>query len=209
MPTGVDDSGHDNLKQSVEARDRVLGGVRLSERGEITNVDEHHGDLASLTSEHVITLLEQPRRQNRVDVGPECALKPLPLSQTRLHAIERRGQGAKVVVLHNWQPLAIVPCRNTFGTFGEIANGLQRRRESEADGDRHREHDCQRTSDHDGQDRGITDRIEHGPKQCAGNGEPKCDCNHRQVRSRGKSRARARQRITDPGVTDKGDPHGP
>jgi len=33
-------------------------------------------------------LLRQPRRERRVDVGPERPLKSLPLSQTRLHAIE-------------------------------------------------------------------------------------------------------------------------
>jgi hypothetical protein len=42
-----------------------------------------------------------------------------------LHAVERRGQCAKVVVLNNRQALAIVRCRNTFGAFGEVANWLR------------------------------------------------------------------------------------
>jgi hypothetical protein len=37
MPTCVDDRRHDNLEQSIESGDRVFGGVRLGERGEITD----------------------------------------------------------------------------------------------------------------------------------------------------------------------------
>ena len=89
MPTGVDDGRHDDLEQGVEAGDGVLGGVGLGERGEVADVDEHHRHLAALTGEHIVALLEQPRRQTRVDVGAERRLKSLPLSQTRLHPIER------------------------------------------------------------------------------------------------------------------------
>jgi hypothetical protein len=79
VPSGVDDGGHDDLEQGVEARDGVLGGVGLGERGEVADVDEHHGHLAALTGEDVVTLLEQPRREGWVDVGPERRLKSLPL----------------------------------------------------------------------------------------------------------------------------------
>ena len=110
----------------VEAGDGVLGGVRLGERGEVADVDEHHRHLAALTGEHVVTLLEQPRRQGRVDVGPERRLKSLPLSQSRLHAVERRRQRAEVIVLNHRQALAVVAGRNTFGSFGEVANRVAR-----------------------------------------------------------------------------------
>ena len=58
VPTGVDDGRHHDLEQRVEAGDGVLGGVRLGERGEVADVDEHHRHLAALTGEHVVTLLE-------------------------------------------------------------------------------------------------------------------------------------------------------
>ena len=131
VPTGIDDGGHDDLEQRVEPGDGVLGGVRLGERREVADVDEHHRHLAALTGEHVVTLLEQPRRQGRVDVGAERRLKSLPLSQTRLHAVERRRQRAQVIVLNHRQALAVVPGRNPFGSFGEVANGSQGRRERE------------------------------------------------------------------------------
>src|ERR1700738_5056668 len=67
VATGVDDGGHDDLEQSVEAGDGVLGGVRLGEWGEVTNVDEQYGHLATLSSEDIVALLEQSRRQRRVD----------------------------------------------------------------------------------------------------------------------------------------------
>ena len=101
VPTGVDDGRHYNLEQRVEAGDRVLGGIGLGERGEVAHVDEHHGDFAALTGEDVVTLLKQPRRQDWVDVGPERRLKSLPLSQSRLHAVERRRQRAEIVVLNH------------------------------------------------------------------------------------------------------------
>jgi len=58
VPAGVHDGRHDDLEHGVEARDRVLGGVRLGERGEVADVDEHHRHLAALTGEDVITLFE-------------------------------------------------------------------------------------------------------------------------------------------------------
>ena len=101
VPTGVDHGGHDDLKQSVEPGDGVLGGVCLGERGEVADVDEHHRHLAALPGEHVVTLLEQPGREGGVDVGAECRLKSLPLSQSGLHAVERRRQSAEVIVLNH------------------------------------------------------------------------------------------------------------
>ena len=127
MPTGIDDGRHDDLEQRVEAGDGVLGGVGLGERGEVADVDEHHRHLAALTGEHVVTLLKQPRRQGGVDVGAERGLKSLPLSQTRLHAVERRRQRTEVIVLNHRQALAVVTGRNTFSSFGEVANGPQGR----------------------------------------------------------------------------------
>ena len=127
VPTGVDDGGHHDLEQGVEPGDGVLGGVGLGERGEVADVDEHHRHLAALAGEDVIALLEQPRRQGGVDVGAERGLKSLPLSQTRLHAVERRRQRAEVIVLNHRQALAVVAGRNTFGSFGEVANGSQGR----------------------------------------------------------------------------------
>jgi hypothetical protein len=60
----------------------------LASANGVTDVNEHHGHLAALTGEDVVTLVEQPRREGRVDVGPERRLKSLPLSQTGLHAVE-------------------------------------------------------------------------------------------------------------------------
>ena len=125
MPTGLDDGRHDDFEKGVEAGHGVLGSVGLSERGELPDVDEHHGHVAALTGEHVITLFEQPRRQSWVDVGAERGLKPLPLSQTGLHAVERRRQRAEVVVLNYRQAVAVVARRYAFRSFGEVANGLQ------------------------------------------------------------------------------------
>ncbi len=125
MPTGVHDGRRHDLEQCVEAGNRVLGGVRLRERGEVTDVDEHHRHLAALTGEHIVALLKQPRGQGRVDVGAEGGLKSLPLSQTRLHAVERCREHAEVIVLNHRHALTVVAGRNTFGSCGEITNGLQ------------------------------------------------------------------------------------
>jgi hypothetical protein len=80
MATSVHNGRHDNLEQGVEARNGVLGGIRLGEWSEVADVDEHHGHLAALAGEHVVALLKQSRRQDRVDIGPEGRLKSLPLS---------------------------------------------------------------------------------------------------------------------------------
>ena len=122
----------------VEPGDGVLGGVGLGERGEVADVDEHHRHLAALTGEDIVTLLKQPRRKGGVDVGAERGLKSLPLSQTRLHAVERRRQRSKVIILNHRQPLAVVAGRDTFGSFGEVAKGSKGRRE-DGDSERHRE----------------------------------------------------------------------
>src|SRR5262249_14539669 len=53
VPTSVDDGWHDDLEQGIEASDGVLGSVRFGERGEVADIDEHHGHLAALTGEHV------------------------------------------------------------------------------------------------------------------------------------------------------------
>ena len=58
VPSCVDDGRHDDLEQSVEAGDGVLGGVCLGERGEVADVNKHHRQLSALSSEDVITLLE-------------------------------------------------------------------------------------------------------------------------------------------------------
>jgi hypothetical protein len=89
-------------------------------------------------------------RRGRVDVGAERGVKSLPLSQSRLHAVERRRERAEVIVLNHRQPLAVVTGRNTFGSFGKVANGLQGRCEHGGDGDRHGEANRQHTAGHDG-----------------------------------------------------------
>jgi hypothetical protein len=58
MPTGIDDSGYHDLKQSVQAGDGFLGSIRLGERGEVADIDKYHGHLAALTGEHIVTLLK-------------------------------------------------------------------------------------------------------------------------------------------------------
>ncbi len=57
MAAGVDDRGYHYLEQGVEPGYGVLGTVRLGEWGEVTNVDEHYCDLATLTGEDIVTLL--------------------------------------------------------------------------------------------------------------------------------------------------------
>ena len=67
----------------------------------VADVHEHHRHFAAFPGKHVITLLKQPRRQGGIDIRPERRVKALPLSQSRLHAIERRRQRPEVVVLHD------------------------------------------------------------------------------------------------------------
>ena len=92
VPTGVDDSRHHDLEQRVEAGDRVLGGISLDD---ITVTSRRSPVKTSSPCS------KQPRRQNWVDVGPERRLKSLPLSQSRLHAVERRRQRTEIVVLNH------------------------------------------------------------------------------------------------------------
>lgn len=127
MSTGIDHGGHHDLEQRIQPSDGVLSRVRFGVRGEVTNVDEHHRHLAPLTGEHIVTLLKQPRRQERVDVRPECRLKSLPFSQTRLHAVEGGRQCTQVVVLDYRQALTVVAGRNAFGALGQVADRSQER----------------------------------------------------------------------------------
>ena len=90
MPTGIHHGRHHYLEQRVEPSHDILGGVRFGERREIADIDECHRHLASLTGEHVVTLFDQARGQGGIDVGAERRLQSLPLSQTRLHAVEGR-----------------------------------------------------------------------------------------------------------------------
>jgi hypothetical protein len=126
MPTSIDDRWHYDLEQSVEPRDGVLGAVGLGERGEVTDVDEHHRHLAALTGEHIVTLLKQTGREGGVDIGAECGLKSLPLSQTRLHAVERRRQRPEIIILNHREALAVISGRNALGGSVEVANWAQR-----------------------------------------------------------------------------------
>jgi hypothetical protein len=57
----------------------------------------------------------------------------LPLSQTRLHPVERRRQRAKVIILNNRQTLTVITSRHTLGSFGKVADGSQRLCERGAD----------------------------------------------------------------------------
>ena len=70
-------------------------------------------------------------------------------------------------------------------------------------------HKRQRTTDHDGEHGDLAGPIEHGRHDRAHDGEHERDREHGHVRPRGKSRARARQGVTDPGVTGDGDPGRP
>src|ERR1700743_1155348 len=47
MTTAVHDGRHDYTDTRVEACNGVHGGIRLGERGEVADVDEHHGYLAA------------------------------------------------------------------------------------------------------------------------------------------------------------------
>ena len=110
-----------------------------------------------LTGKHIVTLLEQPGRQGRVDVGAERRLKSLPVSQTRLHAVERRRQRAEVVILHHRQALAEITGRNTLSSCGEIANGLQEWRVRGPE--RRPDDEHQYTTDHHGEGRAVLGHV--------------------------------------------------
>ena len=58
VSTRLDDGGHHDVEQRVEPRHRVLSSIRLRERREVADVDEHHRHLATLTGEHVVALLQ-------------------------------------------------------------------------------------------------------------------------------------------------------
>ena len=184
----------------------ILGGVRLGERREVANIDEHHRHLTTLAGEHVITLLKQLRRESGVDVGAEGGLKSLPLSQTRLHAVERRRQRTEVIILNYRQPLAVVASCNSFSSLGEVAKGSQRRRERGGDRVRYpvAQRHCQ--PDNSAQHRNLAGRTDHDAQQCACRGEDERSREHAQVRPRGKSRSSTRQGVTDTGVTGEGGP---
>ena len=73
---------------------------------------------------------------------------------------------------------------------------------------RHPEDKRQRTPDHDEEHGILVGPIEHGRQHRAPDGEHERDCEHGHVRPRGKSRARAGQRVTNARVTGDGDPAG-
>src|SRR4029078_5917802 len=118
MPTGINNRRHHDVEKRVEPRDGLLGGIRLGERGEVADVDEHHRHLAALTCEHVVTLLEQAPRQGWVDIGAERGLKTWPLGQSGMHSVEGRCQLPKVIVLVDWQALAVISGLYSFGSCG-------------------------------------------------------------------------------------------
>ena len=71
--------------------------------------------------------------------------------------IERRRQRTKVVVLNYRQPLAVVTGCNPFGSFGEVANGLQ---EWGVRGpERRPDDDHQYTTDHHGEGRAVPGHV--------------------------------------------------
>ena len=167
MPTGIDDGGHHDLKQGVESGHDILGRVGFGEGGEVADVDEHHCHFATLAGEDIVTLFEELRREDGVDVGAEGGLKSLPLSQTRLHAVERRRQRAEVIILNYRQPLAVVASCNSFSSLGEVAKRSQRRRERGGDRVRYpvAQRHCQ--PDNSAQHRDLAGLTDHDPQQCA------------------------------------------
>jgi hypothetical protein len=205
VPTGIDDRRHHDVEQGIEAGDGVLGGVGLGERGEVTDVDEHDRHLAALPGKYVIPLLKQTCGEGWVDVGAERGLKSLSLSQTGLHAVERRRQRTEVVVLNHRQALAVVTSGNPLSCLGEVANGTQGRRDDGTDGVCP-EAERQRGPDHNGEDRDLTGRIQHGPQHRAHDGKREHGGGHREVQPCGIRRARPRQGVSDPRVPGEGGP---
>ena len=57
-------------------------------------------------------------------VGAEGCVESSPFGQTRLHAVERGGQGTEVVVLDDGQALVVVPSRDPLCSPGQVANRL-------------------------------------------------------------------------------------
>jgi hypothetical protein len=150
VSAGIEDGRHDDLEERVEMGDGVLGRVCLGKGREVADVDEHDRDIAALTGEHVVTLLEKSGREGRVHVGAECRPQSLTLGEPGLHPVERTGQGAEIVVLHHRQSLAVVTGRDALGAFGQIPYRSQRRRERGADRDRYRKEQCEESGDEDG-----------------------------------------------------------
>src|SRR5262249_12064669 len=106
---------------------------------------------------NIIPLLKQPRRQGRIDVSPKSRLQSLPLSQTRLHPVERRRQRAEVVILHHRQALTEITGRNTLSSCREIANGLQEWRVRGPERRPNEEH--QYATDHHGERRAMLGHV--------------------------------------------------
>jgi hypothetical protein len=105
-------------------------------------------------------------------------LKSLPLSQTGLHAVERR---TKVIVLNHRQALAEVAGRDAFGAFGKISNRAQGWRERGTDGQGHPEAECQRAPDHDEENRFLARQLDHGRQHRADDSEHEQGREHEHV----------------------------
>ena len=79
--------------ETMNLNRRVYGGIGMVSRSfgapnTASAPSPRNRYLAALTSEHVVALFEQPSRECGIDLSAKCALKSLPLSQTRLHAVE-------------------------------------------------------------------------------------------------------------------------
>jgi hypothetical protein len=49
-------------------------------------------------------------------------VESLAFGQPGLHAVERCGQGAEVIVLHHRQALGVVAGRDAFGSLGQVSD---------------------------------------------------------------------------------------
>src|SRR5947209_15063675 len=208
MSARVDDSWHHDLKQRVEPGNGVLSGVRLGERREIADIDEHYRHLTALTGEHIVPLLEEPRRQDWVDIGPESGLKSLPFSQTRLPTVERRRHPPQVIVLDHWQPLAEVAGRNALGSCGKLAERSKPGGQCDTDGHRHSEHNRHNATDHE-EEQGFSTEPSEGSRQHRSvNAKYERDSEHGSAQPRGERRVRARQGVPDCRVFGNRGPSG-
>lgn len=70
VPAVADDDRHDPLVEAVELSDDLGGRSVLREGREVADVEEHHRDLDLLAAQ-LGALGGDPRRDARVDVGPE------------------------------------------------------------------------------------------------------------------------------------------
>ena len=150
MPTGIHHRRHHNLEHRIEPGHRVLSSIGLRERREITDIDKQHRHLTALTGEDIVTLLQQPRRQPRIDIRAERRLKTLPLSQTRLHPIERRRQRPQIIILNHRQPPTVITSPNPLSPLGKVPNRYKRGREHGANRGWHREENREAACDYDG-----------------------------------------------------------